>query len=233
MQSEALKPLDGTLFYIVQLMIRYHVCFAAGRRIDLETLSRAIPLWRSDYAGDPESAQVETMGLSHFAPISAGAVFGWDPYTWRSSGVVGKTISWGQRGWETLMANASALLMLKAAAEETRRIRPIALLGDYYALTAATYQQDSWAAYQFHCQTGCGAGPVGIAYLFRRPQATTDVFSLVLQNLESSALYNLTVSTSYSPDGPAVKLTGQQLQGWPVHLQSPGSSVLIEYTVVI
>jgi len=38
------------------------------------------------------------MGLTAFAPISAGGVGGWDPYTWRSSGVVGRTISWGVSG---------------------------------------------------------------------------------------------------------------------------------------
>eukprot|EP00039_Didymoeca_costata_P008952 m.118940 g.118940 ORF g.118940 m.118940 type:complete len:363 (+) comp14297_c0_seq3:988-2076(+) len=61
-------------------------CSSGGRRIDLETLSRSFPLWRSDYGapGDMESLQSMTMGLSLFAPVSSGAVWGWDPYRWRS-----------------------------------------------------------------------------------------------------------------------------------------------------
>jgi alpha-galactosidase len=52
-------------------------CAGGGRRIDLETLSRSVPLWRTD-AGCPssESAQVMSMGISSFLPVSSGATCG-------------------------------------------------------------------------------------------------------------------------------------------------------------
>ena len=70
-------------------------CSSGGRRIDGETLARSVPLWRSDNPGDSIQQQVQSMGLSAFAPLSSGGVAWIDPYTWRSSGITGKTADWG------------------------------------------------------------------------------------------------------------------------------------------
>ncbi len=54
-------------------------CASGGRRIDLETCRRSIPLWRSDYAcftdkkDLSEAAQYETYGLSFWLPYSSTA----------------------------------------------------------------------------------------------------------------------------------------------------------------
>ena len=80
-------------------------CASGGRRIDLETLSRSVPLWRSDYAQPgqaPEAQQAETMGLSSFAPVNSGTTDRYDPYMWRSTGSIGKTLIFSVRmkfGW--------------------------------------------------------------------------------------------------------------------------------------
>jgi hypothetical protein len=43
-----------------------------------------VPLWRSDNPGDGDAVigQTHTMGLTNFAPLSAGGVAGWDPYVY-------------------------------------------------------------------------------------------------------------------------------------------------------
>ena len=96
-------------------------CASGGQRIDLETLSRSAPLWRTDYDAvggccsfawkhtcigvcpecsgpfgcgvmDNSAAQSMSMGLSVLTPIHSGPVPSWDEYYWRSTGVIGKTI---------------------------------------------------------------------------------------------------------------------------------------------
>ena len=104
-------------------------CAGGGRRLDLETISRSAPLWRSD-AGCPsaEASQATSMGVSLILPISSGATCGGstgaiDPYEWRSAGVVGKAISWGPATWEAIVADATLLAQARAAVAETKRIR--------------------------------------------------------------------------------------------------------------
>ena len=147
-------------------------CAGGGRRIDLETLARSVPLWRSDNPGDAAQQQVQTMGLTGFAPVSAGGVAGWDAYTWRSSGVVGKTIDWGRAGWQTLLAQPADMAALRAAVAETQRLRPAAIHGDFFPLTPVNVQAP-WAAYQLHCPAdalpGTCAPASGALLVFARP----------------------------------------------------------------
>ncbi len=50
-------------------------CASGGRRIDLETMSRSVPLWRTDFPGDPLGKQCHTYGLSFWVPLNGtGAV---------------------------------------------------------------------------------------------------------------------------------------------------------------
>ncbi|MBI3920408.1 MAG: alpha-galactosidase, partial [Armatimonadetes bacterium] len=44
-------------------------CASGGRRIDLETLSRSVPLWRTDYPGDPLGKQCHTYGIAAWVPL--------------------------------------------------------------------------------------------------------------------------------------------------------------------
>ncbi len=44
-------------------------CASGGRRIDLETVSRSVALWRSDYRYfEPNGQQCHTYGLSFYLP---------------------------------------------------------------------------------------------------------------------------------------------------------------------
>ena len=49
-------------------------CAGGGQRIDLETISRSVPLWRSDlqcWPFDPLAMQTQTQGLAPWVPLSA------------------------------------------------------------------------------------------------------------------------------------------------------------------
>ena len=60
---------------------------AGGRRHDLETMTRSIPLWPTDYScggnEDLGAMQAMTMGMSRWLPVHGGAFLGVEPYQWR------------------------------------------------------------------------------------------------------------------------------------------------------
>ena len=47
-------------------------CASGGRRLDIETMSRSVALWRSDCAGQPLAEQFHTQGLMPWVPLTAG-----------------------------------------------------------------------------------------------------------------------------------------------------------------
>jgi alpha-galactosidase len=65
-------------------------CASGGRRIDIETLRRSVPLWRSDYQcvwdADAEATQTQHMAIAYWLPHSGtGNGFGiGDTYKARS-----------------------------------------------------------------------------------------------------------------------------------------------------
>ncbi|MCX8107730.1 MAG: alpha-galactosidase, partial [Verrucomicrobiae bacterium] len=68
-----IKHVTGYLAYWDELRRRHpnmliDSCASGGRRNDLETMRRAVPLWRSDYAYEPIGHQCMTYGLSFWLP---------------------------------------------------------------------------------------------------------------------------------------------------------------------
>ncbi|MCB9784362.1 MAG: alpha-galactosidase [Candidatus Omnitrophica bacterium] len=100
------KYVVGYLAYWDELLrrhpgLRIDSCASGGRRNDLETLRRAVPLLRSDYLFEPVGQQCHTYGLSMWVPFygtgycpSNTVGWGWgtggisyDPYTRRKQHV--------------------------------------------------------------------------------------------------------------------------------------------------
>ncbi|MEI6970318.1 MAG: alpha-galactosidase [bacterium] len=132
-------------------------CASGGRRIDLETVGRSIPLWRSDYQCqppfDPAGCQVQTHGLSYWIPLHGGGTCGGthdprrgDTYNVRSnfSASLEFPIYFNQGDgvpdhpwdWQHRMI------------EEYKRARPF-FYGDYYPLVGRTPAADAWMVMQF------------------------------------------------------------------------------------
>src|ERR1035441_7586618 len=59
-------------------------CASGGRRNDLETLRRAVPLLRSDYIIEPVGNQCHTYALSFWVPFYGTGTSAIDPYLFRS-----------------------------------------------------------------------------------------------------------------------------------------------------
>jgi len=186
-------------------------CASGGRRNDLETLRRAIPLLRSDYQFGHEATlpnQGHTYGISSWIPYYGSGCYFTDPYSARSyimpcSGYGG--------------TNAAT----QRAYDECRKVAPF-MLGDYYPLTPYSIGTGDWIAWQFHRPEIGG----GVVQAFRRDQNEVPVRVLHLRGLAPSAKYVVT-----DLDAAARRtMTGKELmmQGLSVELKTrPGSAVIL------
>lgn len=128
-------------------------CAGGGRRIDIETLRRSVPLWRSDAQcpSDPvvEITQAHNMNHSLWYPYSAtgcGRVV--DTYRVRSSYAGGMGIGYFYSAQENFAYDDEACDWLKGICEEYLKIRPY-FYGDIYHLTKPTADETTWAAVQW------------------------------------------------------------------------------------
>ena len=86
-----MKYVEGLYMYWDGILKRFSNalidnCASGGRRIDLETMDRSAPLWRTDYSyGEPNGYQCHTYGLSLYVPQNGTGCSYTDPYSFRSS----------------------------------------------------------------------------------------------------------------------------------------------------
>lgn len=153
-------------------------CASGGRRNDLESMRRAVPLLRSDYEMTQDTEKFEgfqgqTFGLSFWLPFYGGLSRFQELYEYRSLLMP----SFGM--------NAAPLPVAKKAYNEFRLVAPHMIEGDYYPLTPYNRDPDKWIAWQFHTpKTGCG-----VIQAFRRAEATAAQTPVRLRGLDPSARY--------------------------------------------
>jgi len=121
-------------------------CASGGRRIDLESISRGQPLWRSDYNCFPEataeSTQDQSYGIQHWLPVQGSMIRGWslyDTYEARcalSPGMENAVVAKTRDEW----------LRIKANVVQAKRCRKY-FFGDYYPLTNQQRDPAGWTAY--------------------------------------------------------------------------------------
>ena len=197
-------------------------CASGGKRLDWETISRSVPLWRSDYYhhDDPDGYQCHTYGLNFFLPIHGTGILLPDKYSFRSS--LSSTLIYN---WKITEKGVSVLEMQERLAEY-RSISDY-YLEDYYPLTGDgdLTGHDVWLAYQMHRPSD----GTGIVVAFRREESTVNNCPVRLQGLSPEKSYELTDSDT----GVSVIKTGRELsEGFRLVLDSPKSSLLIKYKVL-
>ncbi|MBP8128579.1 MAG: NPCBM/NEW2 domain-containing protein [Candidatus Hydrogenedentes bacterium] len=188
-------------------------CASGGRRNDLETLRRAVPLLRSDYIMEPVGNQCHTWALSLWFPFYGTGTSKTDPYLVRSVLCPHFTACWDQR---------EANLDYPTLARLVRQWRDFGAnyFGDYYPLTPYTLSNDQWIGWQFD-RPEAGAGMIQV---FRRDASIYETAQLPLKALRPEARYRVT--NMDAPDNPVV-LTGVELadRGLPVGIsERPGSA---------
>jgi alpha-galactosidase len=202
-------------------------CFGGGRRIDLETCSRSLPLWRTDItydlirAGKKEQMAVlnqsMTAGLSRYVPFSVCTQMGTTPYMFRSGFNGGITFS------DDCRVAGYPRDLLKSAIAEGQRIRKY-YFGNFYPLVPVTNRAGDWCVLQYHLP----GRDEGMILAFRRHHAGATEMTLSVREIVPTAPYEVTQSHGYERL-PPVRLQGAELQQMRVAIPERPGSVLIEY----
>jgi len=198
-------------------------CAGGGQRIDLETISRSIPLWRSDVqtiAGYSITAmQGQTHGLGLWTPMSPGFCDRQDDYAWRSALGPGLLLVMGD--FQKDLSRHFSADWLRRNLAQFEEVRDL-FLGDFYPLLDYTLSEDSWAMWQYD-RPEKGDGMV---LAFRRPGSPFAALTAPLRALDAGATYELrNLDTAEKR-----KCTGRELMqsGLPVAIPSkPGSALLV------
>ena len=191
-------------------------CASGGRRNDLETLRRSVPLLRSDYWQDPIGQQCHTYGLSLWMPYyGSGAPLG-DPYAMRSAICPAYRIGCDMRNKD------QDFDLLRRTVKQFRQIEPY-LLGDYYPLTPYSLAKDAWMAWQFD-RPEMGEG---VVQAFRRPECTDEVMRLRLRGLDGGSEYAVADLDEERPR----QFAGRELmdRGLSVRIPNQPGAVLLVY----
>lgn len=158
-------------------------CASGGRRLDIEMLSRSIPLWRSDYQctfdHDIEVAQIHTTGLNRWLPFHGTGVgrYVGDAYRFRSAYAPSMTSSFWQYE-ENPVTSEEEMQTVKKYFAEYKSVRPY-LSCDFYALVENSLCNTSWCVWQYdRPEEGDG-----ILIALRRPNSSMTTAELPLKGL--------------------------------------------------
>ncbi len=191
-----IKHVTGYLAYWDELRRRHpkmliDSCASGGRRNDLETMRRAVPLWRSDYAFEAVGHQCMMYGLSLWLPFhGTGTVFTRNaPYYGSGHTPVEPYAFWSNAGQSIGFGLDVRLKELDYAAVrrligQWRQIAPN-YYGDFYPLTAWTRDDTVWMAWQFDRPEASE----GMVQVFRRHNSFYESARFKLFGLDPEANY--------------------------------------------
>ena len=197
--------------------LRIDTCASGGRRNDLETLRRSVPLWRTDYILEPIGEQACTYGISSWIPFHGTGVKEPDAYLFRSMMTPYPNCLWDARRTDLNYEE------LRRLTSQWKQVAPN-YAGYFYPLTPYSLDRDAWMGWQFNRpETG-----EGMVQVFRREQSIYRAADLVLRGLDRSAVYTIT-----DLDNPETvrELTGENLMGTglPVEIHARPGALLMTY----
>lgn len=215
-----IKHLTGYLAYWDELRKRHpgmliDSCASGGRRNDIETLRRAVPLYRTDYILQPTACQGHTYGMALWIPYFGTGERASDLYALRSAMCPSLITLFDVRRKDL------SYDLVRRALSQWRQFAPY-YMGDYYPLTSYSLDNGSWMAWQFNCpDTG-----EGVVQAFRRPESPYTSVELRLKGLEPEAVYtvsDLDLSTTHRAAGSRL-----MQEGLAVAIKDqPGSAVFL------
>jgi alpha-galactosidase len=161
--------------------LRIDSCASGGRRNDLETMKRAVPMTRTDFefAYMPnvvDGNQCQTYGIASWLPFYGTGAYIYDVYSFRSF-------------YMTLFGMGGLSPDNKAAQQqayaECRKVAPCMLYGDYYPLTPYSLADNVWIGWQFdRPDTGDGC-----VQMFRRTNSVVSTYNIKLHGLDPAKYY--------------------------------------------
>ena len=223
-----IRHIEGLYAFWDELLARHpgliiDNCSSGGRRIDLETISRSVPLWRSDVQCwpdfDPIAMQTQTHGLSLWVPLSAGAARSADPYAFRSALGPGLETAWSEPAVD--QGVVFPLDQVRQRMAEEHQVRWY-FYGDFYPLVSFSLARDAWAAWQFH-RPDLGEGMV---LALRRPESPFPRLETTLRGLDPEAQYEWRSLDT----GAIARVSGRELleKGIVIEIgDKPGSALFV------
>jgi alpha-galactosidase len=191
--------------------LRIDSCASGGRRNDLESVRRSVPLLRSDFqfpnmAGVVESNQGQTMGIASWLPFYGSGFGSRVKYDYRSFYLPGYGFNSDQ----------------KDAYDECAKVAPYMLDGDFYPLTPYSLDLNQWIGWQFN-RPEQGDGEM---QFFRRKDNKDESKTFCLRDLDPTAQYTI---TNFDEPGATTTRSGQDLMqnGLAIKItDAPGSAIL-------
>jgi alpha-galactosidase len=195
-------------------------CASGGRRIDLETTSISIPLWRSDtccWAGHPEWDQTQTLGLARYLPLFSCCAWDSSPYTFRSAANPGVITQYNylDENYNTDEAQVSL---------QEGKVYQKFWYGDFYPMTEAKVGDTNIAAWQLH-RADLQAG---LIYAFRQRNCPYTGWETHLRAIDPEARYRVTMKSDYTPQ-KSVEMSGKELQSLEIRFVKKGDAVVVQY----
>ncbi|MBR1970623.1 MAG: alpha-galactosidase [Clostridia bacterium] len=194
-------------------------CASGGRRIDIETLKRSIPFFRSDYQcnfnENPEVLQTHNSNISCYLPYNGcTSKTKNDTYAIRSS----YSSSWGGAFYNAIFQsmNEDDFKWAKKITDEYRSIRKYFSM-DFYNHGSDVFDDTSWAIWQYHDADA----ESGIIMAFRRSNSPFDTVKIKLNGLSKGKNYIFT-----NPDDNTTFIATDILQ---ISLHDKRSSKIFEY----
>ena len=164
-------------------------CASGGRRIDIETLSRSIPFFRSDYQCEFNShadvMQTHGSNISRWLPYSGCTTkVKRDTYNIRSS----YSSSFGAAYYNAIFQSMDEedFAWAKQTAEEYLAIRRY-FSCNFYNHGTATFDQTAWAIWQYHDEES----GKGIVMAFRREQSPFSQATVTLKGVKEGATLSI------------------------------------------
>jgi alpha-galactosidase len=216
---------EGYLAYWDELRRRHpnmmlDSCASGGRRNDLETLRRAVPLLRSDFLMEPTSQQCHTYGVAFWYPFYGTGTSSMDTYEFRSQMCPHFTACYDMRRTDLDFDHTRKLL------KQWKDDLGPNFFGDYYPLTGYSLEKNVWMAWQWN-RPEVGQGAV---QAFRRQESDQERATFKLRGLDPKARY----AFDDADQGRMGVFTGRQLmdKGLDVHLKSKPFAAIILYSKV-
>jgi alpha-galactosidase len=178
-----IRYVTGFLAYWDELLRRHpgmliDTCASGGRRNDLETLRRSVPLLRSDYILEPVGQQLHTYGLAMWVPFFGTGINSTDPYVFRSQMCPHLTGCWDVRNRQLDYPR------LRELYGQWRKVADY-FFGDFYPLTPYAIDNQCWMAWQFDLpEKG-----EGMIQAFRRGESPFESARFKLRGLQSTSRY--------------------------------------------
>ncbi len=202
-------------------------CASGGRRIDLETLMRSIPMWRSDLSsGAPTETFIRdahdhniTLTLSEYIPYHGSSAFVPEANYVRSGMTSGLACEF------EFLSSKFDVEKVKRALEEVARLVPL-WKEDFYPITYPTNDLTGFSAYQI------AKDDTGFAMVFRLVECDDDTFKLCLKAIDINKQYKVVFTDEQMKKTIAIYSGNKLIDGINVTISEKRTSLLVEYSAV-